>query len=113
MQTSEIKNIDHLRNLTAIYFTALKPVNDNRDVNTAQIKFSNYYELGCAITEMLKLCILAQRHNSNKISETNKNKSIDISLILEMILEMFPLDEFEFLSEISEMLTLDSNNVSE
>jgi len=111
MQTSEIKNLDYLRNLTAQYFTALKPSNGKTEANVAQIKFANYYELGCTIKEMLKLCILAQDHNSHKISETNK--AIDIALILEMVLEMFPLDEFEFLNEISEMLAADSNIISE
>ncbi|MEN2401964.1 hypothetical protein GKZ90_0019400 [Flavobacterium sp. MC2016-06] len=113
MQTSEIKTIEYLRKLSTIYFTTLKPDNDKTKVNTAQIKFTNYYELGCTITEMLKLCILAQDYNSNKISETNKNKPIDVSAILEMVLEIFPLNEFEFLSDLSEMLAEDSNNVCE
>ncbi|PWB26556.1 hypothetical protein [Flavobacterium sp. HTF] len=108
MQTDEIKNLESLKKLTAIYFRKLKPTNDKTGTNVAQIKFVNYYELGCVITNMLKMCILALEHNAEKVSITNRNQ-INVSLVLETVLEMFPLDEFEFLSEISDLVAADSN----
>jgi hypothetical protein len=60
---------------------------------------------------MIKLCILALDHEADKISMTNRNQ-INVSLILETVLEMFPLDEFEFLSEISDMFIPKNNNVN-
>ncbi|GAA3765416.1 hypothetical protein [Flavobacterium ginsengiterrae] len=111
MQTNEIKNLEYLKKLTAIYFRTLKPANDETGNNIAKIKFVNYYELGCVITNMLKMCILALDHDAHKISMTNRNQ-INVSLILETVLEMFPLDEFEFLSEISDLVIEDSKNVN-
>lgn len=108
METNEIKNLERLKKLSALYFQTLKPVNDGSEMYAAQIKFLNYFELGCVITDMLKLCILALNHDMHKISETNKNQSIDVSLVLETLLQIFPLREFEFLSEINYMFTTDS-----
>ncbi|SHF83534.1 hypothetical protein [Flavobacterium defluvii] len=110
MKTNEIKNLDHLKKLTSLYFRTLKPLDDNTENNVAQIKFANYFELGCAITNLLKMCILTLDHDAHKISNTNKNP-INVSLILEMVLEIFPLDEFEFLSEVSEMFIEKNHNL--
>lgn len=53
---------------------------------------------------MLKLCILALEHEEHKISETRKDQSINVALMLEVLLQLFPLDEFEFLSEIKQLV---------
>jgi len=37
------------------------------------------------------------------MSSTNKNP-VNVSLILEMVLEMFPTNEFDMLAEINEMV---------
>lgn len=111
METNEIKNLEQLQKLTARYFSTLKPADEKTENNVVQIKFSNYFELGCVITNMLKMCILTIDHDAHKISETNKNP-INVSLILETVLEMFPLDEFEFLSEISDILIPKNNNIN-
>lgn len=111
METNEIKILEQLEKLTARYFRTLKSVDDKTENNVAQIKFTNYFELGYVITNMLKMCILTLDNDAHKISETNKNP-INVSLILETVLEMFPLDEFEFLSEISDMFSSKNNNIN-
>ncbi|SHH27980.1 hypothetical protein SAMN05443663_106268 [Flavobacterium defluvii] len=72
----------------------------------AQIKLTNYDELGCVLNNMLKLCIIAIDHNANIINK-NKNSAIDVSLILEILLQLFPVDEFELLTEINQKLIID------
>ncbi|WP_428232119.1 hypothetical protein [Flavobacterium sp.] len=113
METNEIKNLNNLRKLIAPYFNTLKPANDTTEIYTAQIKLVNYYELGCVITNMIKLCVLALEQDAHKISGTGKNPSINVALILEIALQMFPMDEFELLSEINEMLISDPHSVDE
>ncbi|WP_278019562.1 hypothetical protein [Flavobacterium ginsengisoli] len=108
MEANEIKNSDKLKKLTSLYFRTLKPVNDQTKTNVAQISFLNYAELGYAIVDLLKLCILALEQDAHKTSETNKNGAINVSLILETIVELIPLHEFEFLSEINYLLAGDS-----
>lgn len=69
----EIKNLEDLKNLTVGFLNTLKPTSDKKENYTAEIKFLNYYELECVITNMLKLCILAIDQEAHKITETNNN----------------------------------------
>lgn len=107
MEANKIKNLDHLRKLTSLYFNTLKPISDKTEDNVAQIKFQNYSEMGYFISDMLKLCILALDQNAHIFLENNKKQSINVSLILETVLQLIPLDEFEFLSEINEIVMTD------
>ncbi len=69
---------------------------------------NNYLHLlGTAPTLLLKLCILAIDQEAHKITETDKNSSINVSLILEVALQFFPMDEFELLTTISQKLNSD------
>lgn len=108
METNEIKNLENLRELTARYFSTQKPSADTEGKCTTQISLQNYYELGSTITNMLKMCILALEQQEHKISETDQYSSINVMLILEMVLEMFPLDEFEVFDEINKTCLADS-----
>lgn len=104
MKIDETKKLENLKKLIARYFKTVKSDNDKSEVQPTPI---NYYELGCVITNLIKMCILTLDQEEHKISETNKNP-VNVSLILETILEMFPLDEFELLSDINQILVEDS-----
>jgi len=56
---------------------------------------------------------LALDSEAQEISNRFKNPSIDVALILEVVLQLFPVDEFELLSEINELLISDSTNVGD
>jgi len=101
MKTAEIKNLEYIKRLSVQYLNTLKPASEK--TNTAAIKILNYSELGCVITSMLKLCIMA-------LEPDNKNSSIDVGLVLEQALHLFPTDEMELLDVINEMLVKESNN---
>ena len=102
MKTNEIETLARLKKLTAQYFTTLKPTTE-KNTYVVQFKVVNYLELGCVITDMLKLCILALDHDMHKIDEM-KHESINVSLILETVVQMFPMDEFEYLSYVEEIV---------
>ena len=104
METNEIKKWENLKKLIFPYFSTLKSVNDEKGVYTTKIELSNHYELGCVIVNMLKMCVLALDQHTYEISETGKDTSINVGLVLEVVLQMFPMDEFELLSEIGEQV---------
>ncbi|MFQ6600618.1 hypothetical protein [Flavobacterium sp. C3NV] len=108
METTEIKKLEHLKQLIARHHNINNKANNQKEVYTTQIKLLNYYELGCIITEMLKLCILALDQETYKLSEMRNTPSVNVSVILETVIQMFPLDELELLSEITEMMNSDS-----
>jgi hypothetical protein len=80
----------------SLYLNTLKTPIDKTDYYTAEIKLLHYGELGCVITNMLKLCILALNSEAQEISKRIKNPSVDVALILEVVLQLFPADELSF-----------------
>lgn len=113
METEKSKKLEDIKKLTFQYFNTLKPANDKTELYIVQIKLFSYFELGCIITDMLKLCVLALDQDAHKISESNKNSAINVSLILETVLQLFPMDEFELLTEINHVLVSDSPSSNE
>lgn len=103
METNETNTLARLKKLTSKYCKTLTPT-DKTGTHIAQIKMLNYYELGCTITEIIKLCIVALEQEAHQTSTTIKYSPINVALVLEMVLEMFPLDEFELITEINELL---------
>ncbi|SHL13619.1 hypothetical protein [Flavobacterium chilense] len=104
METNETKKLNYLKELASRYCNTLTTSKDKTETYTAQIKVANYFELGCMITETLKLCIAALEQDAHQVSSTIKYSPINVALILEMVLAMFPLDEFELITEINEAL---------
>ena len=102
METNEIEIVKNLKRLTTLYFKTLKPRTDNSNEYFAQIKIQNHFELGCIITDLLKLCILALEHDMQNV-EKKKSDSINVGLVLETVLSIFPLDEMEFLGYVGEI----------
>lgn len=102
-KSEENMEMTNIKKLTTEFLNTLKSAEDEKGCYTAEIKLLDYYELGCVITNMLKLCVLALEHDEHKISETRKDQSINVALMLEVVLQLFPLDEFEFLSEMKQM----------
>ncbi|WP_149205526.1 hypothetical protein [Flavobacterium johnsoniae] len=113
METNEIKKLAYLKKLTARNLSTLKSSNDNTGSYAAQIKLSNYSELGCVIAEILKLCIVALDYDAHRASNTIKTSPINVALILEMVLEMFPTDEMEILDEIYQMFIANPDVIGE
>ncbi|OMQ11113.1 hypothetical protein [[Flexibacter] sp. ATCC 35103] len=106
MESNETEKLENLRKLISLYFNRSKSNNNKSDVYTTQVNIS-YYEIGCVITNMIKMCILTLDNEGDKRSSTNKNP-INVSLVLEMVLEMFPINEFELLSEINQMFVTEN-----
>lgn len=96
METAEIEKVNYLKKQSAQYLNILKSAEIGYN---AEINVLNYSELGCVITNMLKLCILALENDNYK------KPLIDVGLVLEQALQLFPTDEMELLDIINEMRT--------
>ncbi|MFB3386063.1 hypothetical protein [Flavobacterium sp. LAR06] len=107
MQTDEIKILETIKRLTSSCLSTLKATEDKRNIHTAEIKVYDYYELASVIRNLLKLCIVALDHDGAEIPITIENRSIDVGLILGIALQLFPIDEFELLNEISILFAVD------
>jgi len=111
MQINEIEKLENIKRIIGKYFNPVHSDSDKTEFYIAQIKI-NYYELSCVITNMIKMCVFTLDHDGHIKSSTNKNP-INVSLVLEMVLEMFPVNEFDLLGEISEIAVKDSQIAEE
>jgi len=101
MKTDEIEKIEAIRKLANRCLRTLKPAGNKSGLYTAEIRVSGYFELASIVRNLLKLCIVAVDQDSAEIPKTIESQSIDIGLILGIALQLFPIDEFELLNEIS------------
>lgn len=100
MVTEELRGLEYIKKVSNQYLNILKPTSAKHC--NAEIKVLNYSELGCVITNLLRLCILALE------CDHNEKSSLDIGLILEQALQLFPSDEMELLDIVKEVLREDS-----
>lgn len=113
METDEVKNIEGIKRLTDMCLRTLKPAGNKSGLYTAKIRVYDYYELAVIIRNLIKLCIVALDQDGAEVPITIKNQSIDVGLILGIALQLFPIDEFELLSEIKILFPADSRNEDE
>jgi hypothetical protein len=113
MEIDEIEKLETIKRLTASCLSTLRPVEDKSRIHTAEIRVYDYYELASVIRNLLKLCIVALDHDGAEVPNTVKNQSIDVGLILGIALQLFPIDEFELLNEISILFPAASRNKDE
>lgn len=113
MEKDEIEKLEVIKRLTSNCLRTLKPVEDKSGVYTAAIRVYDYYELAAIIRNLLKLCIVALDEDGAEVPITIKNQSIDVGLILGIALQLFPIDEFELLNEISILFPADATNGGE
>ncbi|WP_338841247.1 hypothetical protein [Flavobacterium ginsenosidimutans] len=110
METDEIKKLETIKELSTRLRTALKPADDKRGMYNAEIRVYDYYELASIIRNLMKLCIIALDQDSAEVPPTIESKYIDVGLILGIALQLFPVDEFELLNEITDLF---SENIEE
>lgn len=105
METDKIKKLEDIRVLSGKLLNALKKAEGKRGMYNAEIRVYGYCELGSVIRNLMKLCIIALDHDSAEVPPTIENQYIDVGLILGIALQLFPVDEFEFLNEITDLFS--------
>jgi len=101
MNSDEIKKLERIGALSERLLNALKPSEDKRGMYNAEIRIYDYCELVSIIRNLMKLCIIALDNDSAEVPPTVLNQNIDVGLILGIALQLFPIDEFELINEIS------------
>lgn len=101
MNADEIIKLERIGMLSERLLNTLKPADDKRGMYNAEIRIYDYYELVSIIRNLMKLCIIALDNDSAEVPPTVLNQNIDVGLILGVALQLFPIDEFELINEIS------------
>jgi len=101
MNKDEIIKLDRIGILSERLLNTLKPAQDKRGMYNAEIRICDYCELLSIIRNLMKLCIISLDNDSAEVPPTILNQNIDVGLILGVTLQLFPIDEFELINEIS------------
>jgi hypothetical protein len=109
MEKNEIENLKNLKKLVTGYLKSPHKSGSNTKALITKIRLQSYFELSCAITDLLRLCILSLEEEEHK-SASDRKSGINVIIILEMVLQMFPREEFEFLSELNQLGFTDSDS---
>lgn len=110
MKTDETE-IETIRRVANMCLRTLKPAGDKKGLYRAEIKVFDYFELAAIIRTLIKLCIVAVDQDSAEIPSTIESQSIDVGLILGIALQLFPIDEFELLNEISTLFPAENDQM--
>ncbi|MFV8343582.1 hypothetical protein [Flavobacterium sp. XS2P39] len=99
METNGIKKIQELQEMVNTHFTKLKP--NEKEKNTCTVSFTvyDYSHLMFIISDLMKLCIYATEDEFGLDSCSVVSSKINIAQILEIAIELLPIDEAEFLDQ--------------
>ena len=111
MKTDETEKIEEIRRVTNMCLRTLKPAGDKNGLYRAEIRVFDYLELAAIIRNLMKLCIVAMDQDSAEIPCTIQSRKIDVGLILGIALQLFPIDEFELLNEISTLFPVNHDQI--
>ena len=111
MKTDETEKIKEIRRVTNMCLRTLKPAGDKNGLYRAEIKVFDYLELAAIVRNLMKLCMVAVDQDAAEIPCTIQSRKIDVGLILGIALQLFPIDEFELLSEISTLFPADHEQI--
>jgi hypothetical protein len=110
-KTDEMEKMEAIRKKINSCLRTLKPTGDKNGLYTAEIRVSNYFELAEIVRNLMKLCIVALDQDSAEIPCTIESRTIDVGQILGIALQLFPIDEFELLNEMSTLFPEDNDQM--
>lgn len=111
MEKNEIENLKNLKKLAAGYLKSTDPVGSKTQAFVTKIRLRSYFELSCAITDLLRLCILSLEEEEHKKAADRKS-CMNVAIILEIVIQLFPMEEFEFLNELHQQVFTDPDTLN-
>jgi regulatory protein YycH of two-component signal transduction system YycFG len=98
METNE--RLQSLTKMSPHLFTTLQPAKGKKKhLFTAQVNFSSYSSLMCTVNDLMKLITLVHLSDEMYVSDTVPNPIIDLANIMELAIQLMPINEAEFLDE--------------
>lgn len=94
---------ENLRHRSNFLLTTLKPKPKADDVFLVEVAFSGYSSLICTVSDLMKLCALAMQSEEPYLSPLISNTQIDLAGIMELALQLMPIQEAEFLDVAREL----------
>lgn len=101
MDTAKIKTIPELQELATSSFTTLRPNKHKKDSYKVELEVEGYLNLLFTVSNLLKVSIMAL-DAEDLFSGHMPNPQTHIRNMLEIALQLLPLEEAEFLDKLRE-----------
>jgi len=109
METKEIKTLDDLKAVAKQSFVVLKPNRNSKGKFNISLEMDSYIELHCFMLDLIKVSIMALDAEQESMTKV-KSPCSAIRGVLEILLQLVPLEEAELLDTVHE-LVLDEGEV--
>jgi hypothetical protein len=110
MEINKIKAIPELQELANALFTTLTPDKLKKDLYTVSFTVYDYSHLMLIISDLMKLCVCVIEDESERNSCSNENSKINIAQILNILIELLPIDEAAFLDKSRKLFLKEKSN---
>ena len=101
---AEIKTLDEFKEFAQRHLRSLKPCEKPNGWYTIEIRVMSYFDVICIARNLIKACLVVIDPDGAEVSNAVKNSRINQSDLLELALQIMPIDEFEMLDEIHKMV---------
>jgi len=101
---AEIKTLDEFKEFAQRHLRSLKPCEKPNGWYTIEIRVMSYFDVICIARNLIKACLVVIDPDGAEVSNAVKNSRINPSDLLELALQIMPIDEFEMLDEIHKMV---------
>lgn len=106
MEKDKIESIDDLRELAKNSFHVLKPHVRRKGKFQLSLDVNSYIELQWLIIDIIKVSMAALDAGNEEVTDV-KNPHHAVRGVLELLLQMMPLEEIQLLDEIHKMVLED------
>ena len=110
MEATKIKKIQKLQEMVKTHFTTLKPDKQEKDRFRVSFTVSDYTHLMFIISDLMKLCISSIEEEISYDSSSIVHSRVNITQILEIAIELLPINEAEFLDHSRELFSKKGEN---
>jgi len=101
---AEIKTLDEFKEYAQRHLRSLKPCEKPDGWYTVEVRVVSYFDAICIARNLIKACLVVIDPDGAEVSNAVTNNRINPCDLLELALQIMPLDEFEMLDEIHNMV---------
>lgn len=100
----DLKTLEYLKCFSKKHFRKLKPCRQAKGWYTVEVRVLSYFDAFAIAHNLIKICLMTLENDAPEISNAIPNTRIDSRDLLEIALQLMPIDEIEMLDEIHKLV---------
>lgn len=101
---NDLKTLEYLKGFSKKHFKKLKPCQEAKGWYSVEVRVLSYFDAFAIAHNLIKICLMTLENDVPEISNAIPNTRIDPRDLLEIALQLMPIDEIEMLDEIHKLV---------